>query len=108
MGGSGKGKNKDSIKNFFTSQFSGLATAITSELKNLKLNTVSIGLDIGESLQKGLSAGVKGGASKKGLGIGDLVQTAITQEFKNIEKYLIKRSRLLALPYNHIGAYVYY
>jgi hypothetical protein len=96
MGGSGKGKNKDSIKNFFTSQFSGLATAITSELKNLKLNTVSIGLDIGESLQKGLAAGVKGGASKNSMGIGDLVQGSIENEIAKVQRKVNKEIKKIA------------
>lgn len=96
MGGSGKGKNKDSIKNFFTSQFSGLATAITSELKNLKLNTVSIGLDIGESLQKGLAAGVKGSGSQRSIGIGDLVQANIQNEIQKVQNKVKREIRKIA------------
>lgn len=94
----GKGtKKQPNLANFFKKEFATLATSITSEIKNIKMNTTNIGLDIGDGLLKGLSEGVKKGkGSSAGNGISQAMQNVIDAEINKVKDGLKARLAKIA------------
>lgn len=90
-------KKQPNLANFFKKEFASLATSITSELKNIQVNTVSIGMDIGDSLKRGLSDGVKKGkGGKGGTGIAEVMDAILATELKNIQARVQKQVAKIA------------